>query len=34
VVAVERIGGSRRYQASPDNRTDDVGFRCAKDAAK
>jgi formylglycine-generating enzyme required for sulfatase activity len=30
----ERIGGSRRYQASPDNRTDDVGFRCAKDAAK
>jgi formylglycine-generating enzyme required for sulfatase activity len=31
---VERIGGSRRYQASPDNRTDDVGFRCAKDAAK
>lgn len=29
---VERIGGSRRYQASPDNRTDDVGFRCAKDA--
>jgi formylglycine-generating enzyme required for sulfatase activity len=25
----ERIGGSRRYQASPDNRTDDVGFRCA-----
>ena len=29
---VERIGGSRRYQASPDNRTDDVGFRCARDA--
>ena len=29
---VERLGGSRRYQASPDNRTDDVGFRCAKDA--
>jgi formylglycine-generating enzyme required for sulfatase activity len=29
---VERIGGSRRYQASPDNRTDDVGFRCAMDA--
>jgi len=29
---VDRIGGSRRYQASPDNRTDDVGFRCAKDA--
>jgi formylglycine-generating enzyme required for sulfatase activity len=29
---VERIGGSRRYQASPDNRTDDVGFRCALDA--
>ncbi len=28
---VERIGGSRRYQASPDNRTDDVGFRCAMD---
>lgn len=26
---VERIGGSRRYHASPDNRTDDVGFRCA-----
>lgn len=31
---VERIGGSRRYQASPDNRTDDVGFRCAMDAPK
>jgi formylglycine-generating enzyme required for sulfatase activity len=31
---VERIGGSRRYQASPGNRTDDVGFRCARDAAK
>jgi len=30
---VERLGGSRRYQASPDNRTDDVGFRCAKDAS-
>lgn len=30
----DRIGGSRRYQASPDNRTDDVGFRCAKDAPK
>jgi formylglycine-generating enzyme required for sulfatase activity len=30
----ERIGGSRRYQASPDNRTDDVGFRCAMDAPK
>ncbi|HKU16038.1 MAG TPA: SUMF1/EgtB/PvdO family nonheme iron enzyme [Steroidobacteraceae bacterium] len=29
---VERLGGSRRYQASPDNRTDDVGFRCAMDA--
>ena len=29
---VDRIGGSRRYQASPDNRTDDVGFRCAMDA--
>jgi formylglycine-generating enzyme required for sulfatase activity len=29
---VERIGGSRRYQASPENRTDDVGFRCAMDA--
>jgi formylglycine-generating enzyme required for sulfatase activity len=29
---VGRIGGSRRYQASPDNRTDDVGFRCAMDA--
>jgi formylglycine-generating enzyme required for sulfatase activity len=29
---VERMGGSRRYQASPDNRTDDVGFRCARDA--
>lgn len=29
-----RIGGSRRYQASPENRTDDVGFRCAMDAAK
>ena len=28
---VERIGGSRRYQAAPDNRTDDVGFRCAMD---
>ena len=28
----ERLGGSRRYQASPDNRTDDVGFRCAMDA--
>jgi formylglycine-generating enzyme required for sulfatase activity len=28
---VQRIGGSRRYQASPDNRTDDVGFRCARD---
>jgi formylglycine-generating enzyme required for sulfatase activity len=28
---LERIGGSRRYQASPDNRTDDVGFRCAMD---
>lgn len=31
---VDRIGGSRRYQASPDNRTDDVGFRCAMDAPK
>ena len=31
---VERIGGSRRYQASPDNRTDDVGFRCARDGDK
>jgi len=29
---VERLGGSRRYQAAPDNRTDDVGFRCAMDA--
>ena len=29
---VDRIGGSRRYHASPDNRTDDVGFRCAMDA--
>lgn len=29
---VDRLGGSRRYQASPDNRTDDVGFRCAMDA--
>jgi sulfatase modifying factor 1 len=29
---VERLGGSRRYQASPENRTDDVGFRCARDA--
>jgi hypothetical protein len=29
---VERIGVSHRYQASPDNRTDEVGFRCAKDA--
>jgi len=28
----ERLGGSRRYQASPENRTDDVGFRCAMDA--
>lgn len=28
----DRVGGSRRYQASPDNRTDDVGFRCAMDA--
>ena len=30
---VDRIGGSRRYHASPDNRTDDVGFRCALDAS-
>lgn len=29
---VDRIGGSHRYQASPDNRTDVVGFRCPKDA--
>ena len=29
---MERIGGSRRYQASPDNRTDDVGIRCAMNA--
>jgi len=28
----DRVGGSRRYYASPDNRTDDVGFRCALDA--
>ena len=31
---VDRVGGSRRYHASPDNRTDDVGFRCAMDAPK
>jgi sulfatase modifying factor 1 len=31
---VERIGGSRRYQASTDNRTDDVGFRCAMDSPR
>ncbi len=28
-----RMGGSRRYQAAPENRTDDVGFRCALSAA-
>jgi formylglycine-generating enzyme required for sulfatase activity len=26
---VERMGGSRRYFASPETRNDDVGFRCA-----
>ena len=29
---IERLGGSRRYQAATDNRTDDVGFRCVRDA--
>jgi formylglycine-generating enzyme required for sulfatase activity len=30
----ERLRSARRFYASPDNRAHDLGFRCARDAAK
>jgi len=30
----ERLRSTKRFHASPDTRADDIGFRCARDAAK
>jgi len=30
----ERLRSAKRFYASPDNRADDLGFRCARDAAR
>lgn len=30
----ERLRSAKRFHASPDNRADDLGFRCARDAAQ
>ena len=30
----ERLRSAKRFYASPDNRAEDLGFRCARDAAR
>jgi hypothetical protein len=29
--SAERVKATQRYHASPENRADDLGFRCARD---